>query len=1295
MQFVLGGPDIPERLLYAHEQGRVVFFCGAGVSRRAGLPLFEELVKGLFQAFYRQPVEDASSFPTAFRQALEDKNFDKAVTQLEKKAVGGKEAVLRELQKLLRPKKKDGYLATHEALLRLGQSKDGTLRLVTTNFDRLFEEAVTSLSDKLVGQRASYDEAPSLPDSGRGWEDVVYLHGLLPEEDIQIGGKGGTDRFVLSSADFGMGYHRNSRVSQFLSELFRSYSICFVGYTMDAPVRMIVDSITASQRKGENSPEIFAFCPSDDKAIEYWQSYEVTPIPYSDAHKHKALHKTLAKWGEVHSSSSGKEDLVAELAGADLSDEAVKDFAVDQMLWALSDPSGKPARRFANLDPLPPLKWLDFFSDARYGKADLERFRVSLDQQRVATGPGQETYEDLPFSLIDRPSPSGLSLRMSLVNRGHDGEGNLDDVMLALAGWLARHFDSPRLATFFAGRGGRLHRYMARELRWQLDRLPELEGKGEDGKPERSIQQAPNAIPSVAMRSLWEMFLAGLLAERSRPEYGLYEWREDLKRGGLSVALRRQMQALLSPRVSLGAPHQEISEDPQQVGDLFDCDIRLTATEDAHDWLRGVTGKEAWQAALPSLFDDFNGLLQEAYLLQEELGLLRERKDRSWLIPSIERGDLGDGTLKWSVLVDLVREAWLAVAKENPGRAVGYADGWRRVPYPLFQRLAFFAAAQEEVVPPGRGLDWLLSDGGHWLRSTYTMHEAIGLLVALAPRLSKAEQGRLEQAILSFPATEAGQGGGGAEERRAEEYAVWLRLAKLQAGGADLGADAKKRFSELSGGHPEWALDPEGKDTLAYHSEAGWVESPPIEREQGLEDLVDWLRKHPEESRRDPDDWEDRCRQQAVTSVKALCELASEGEEGWLTGRWETAMRVWREEKELAEGSWQHAAPSLVNAPDEKFLTLVDSGSLPLWMEEAAKLGTHNELFLQLASRILELAAGGRLQKESPGMVFPHEGPAVRIDDPVHLAINHPVGQITQTLYRWRSQLAEEKGDKGLSGQVIALLSRLYESSVDEFRHGRVILASRTARLFYIEPDWTRKNLLPLFDWEASEQEAARVWAGFLWQPRLNRPLAKELGAFFLDTIDHYKTLDFRGLSSRMYQDHYATLLTAVALDLRDQFSPRELAKATQLLPADGLVQAARTLSHRLKKADVLSKEWDEHTKPYLREIWPKTDEALTPEVATNVGLLCLAAGEKFGEAFKVLRDWLTHDSNLRYLIGELHSTDLCEQSPQGSLDFLSVIVGEEVGWARYDLDKCLEKIRAAEPKLEKSAKFSRLRKLV
>ncbi|WP_216655522.1 hypothetical protein [Vibrio sp. Vb339] len=48
MQFIKDGPDIPDALLQAHEEGNVVFFCGAGISYPAGLPGFKGLVDKIY-----------------------------------------------------------------------------------------------------------------------------------------------------------------------------------------------------------------------------------------------------------------------------------------------------------------------------------------------------------------------------------------------------------------------------------------------------------------------------------------------------------------------------------------------------------------------------------------------------------------------------------------------------------------------------------------------------------------------------------------------------------------------------------------------------------------------------------------------------------------------------------------------------------------------------------------------------------------------------------------------------------------------------------------------------------------------------------------------------------------------------------------------------------------------------------------------------------------------------------------------------------------------------------------------
>jgi NAD-dependent SIR2 family protein deacetylase len=163
MRFVNSGPDVPERLLQVHEDGHVVFFCGAGISYPAGLPGFSGLTKELYRRLdiTLNPIQQA---------ALKSDRFDTAIGLLEDDYPGGRIAVRRELAAILTPTNTSPKATkTHEALLTLANCRNGKLRLVTTNFDCLFES-------------------------------LIYLHGLLPPElhDRNL------DCLVVSSGDFGL-----------------------------------------------------------------------------------------------------------------------------------------------------------------------------------------------------------------------------------------------------------------------------------------------------------------------------------------------------------------------------------------------------------------------------------------------------------------------------------------------------------------------------------------------------------------------------------------------------------------------------------------------------------------------------------------------------------------------------------------------------------------------------------------------------------------------------------------------------------------------------------------------------------------------------------------------------------------------------------------------------------------------------------------------------------------------------------------------------------------------------------
>lgn len=121
VRFVADGPEFPIDLLHAIEDGTLVLFCGAGVSRRCGLPDFKGLVEKLAKAL-RPLKEDEDELFLA-------KDYPSALGLLENRI--GKQRVRKAIASILEIR--DGDLSTHQALLQLATARDGQPRLVTTN----------------------------------------------------------------------------------------------------------------------------------------------------------------------------------------------------------------------------------------------------------------------------------------------------------------------------------------------------------------------------------------------------------------------------------------------------------------------------------------------------------------------------------------------------------------------------------------------------------------------------------------------------------------------------------------------------------------------------------------------------------------------------------------------------------------------------------------------------------------------------------------------------------------------------------------------------------------------------------------------------------------------------------------------------------------------------------------------------------------------------------------------------------------------------------------------------------
>ena len=258
----LGDIYFPEPLLDALRNNRLVVFAGAGVSmgKPANLPDFKRLTKAIAQGTGKK------------LKAKEPE--DRFLGTLENNYVDVHKIAAKEL---CRTNPKPTQL--HRDLLQLF-FKPESVRIITTNFDLLFEQAtgeVFDLSPEIF-------LAPALP-LGSKFRGIVHVHGSVncPEG------------MILTDADFGRAYLVESEgwARRFLVELFRSFTILFVGYSHDDTIMNYLARALPASEKAKR----FALTKDNKNSYKKWQILGIESITYRSSHSrdHSVLYKGIAE----------------------------------------------------------------------------------------------------------------------------------------------------------------------------------------------------------------------------------------------------------------------------------------------------------------------------------------------------------------------------------------------------------------------------------------------------------------------------------------------------------------------------------------------------------------------------------------------------------------------------------------------------------------------------------------------------------------------------------------------------------------------------------------------------------------------------------------------------------------------------------------------------------------------------------------------------------------------------------------------------------------------------------------
>jgi len=676
-QFVRDGPVIPDKLVQELEDDRVVIFCGAGVSKGAGLPTYGELVEHCYEKLSHPAPTDGKEWlwPDRMLGSLETRYTSEGVRRI----------VSARLNK--RPKS----LALHRAILRLSRlrRRDG-MRLVTTNFDTFFEKARSGLD---FGRNFQVHAGPILPiprdDRSASWRSLVYLHGRLG---------GSNESLVLTSADFGHAYLTEGWAARFIVRLFADFTVLFLGYSLNDPVlRYMTDAFAAENlrtRSAQLRGPAYIFTSYDGEVPDGqpFRDRNLEPIFYSAASDHQALRDTIVRWADWRDdylSSVGR--LIGEIAPR--RPDAIDPTDTANLVWAVAgraDDRGFGARTFAEVDDLPPIEWLPLFEADDASR--LQEHRAACMEAEKA-GRARPALPELNFDALF-PSRSG-NTRPALTLPAS-----------SLLPWFCRHLGTEGFVDHVIeklGQGRTIHPRLRQEIR-------------------RNVSQQPNL--KAGFRQFWWIVSAegGWIRGGPSIEPGpLWSAQTAITAGADNEWLRQEILAGLRPLLEFktssyrgyrDALDPDRSGDPigDRLSEIAEPDVELADRIHVAGLIEAINGRPGSDEFWASIVDDLTSLLSDALHLFASVGKASVQNDPSALQrPSVSPHDQNYRHRQWTLLFDLIWRGWSHIdgSDEDASRAI--VGRWRTLPFLSFRRLAAAAVSHSSHYREEEKLEVLLN----------------------------------------------------------------------------------------------------------------------------------------------------------------------------------------------------------------------------------------------------------------------------------------------------------------------------------------------------------------------------------------------------------------------------------------------------------------------------------------------------------------------------------------------------------------------------------------------------------
>lgn len=1268
MRFIAGGPSIPDELLISRDKGDVIFFCGAGVSQaKGGLPNFEGLGREVLRIL-------GAALDSPARKLL-----DKALEMGRMAGVGGLLATDRVFGLLEREfevadvraavaealKPPEGYtLDAHRILLDLATSRSGVTRLVTTNFDLLFEESAPSLP---------CSGPPRLPNplSDRDFRGVVHLHGRVDTEYRCPQ----DEEFVVSSADFGRAYLTDGWATQFIQSLLSRYQIVFVGYTADdPPVQYLLEALNL--RAGSRN-RLFAFQEGESgAAAALWEHKGVQAIPFDGSNGFAALWDTLAAWAERARDVEGwyARLLTRAAAGPAPLDGNVR----GQVAHVVSTREG--SRRLLDATTLDGSWLLSFDPKQRYGSPDrIDPYDEATDLFDPFTALGLDSEaapepaaagdtvvqrtvfnkRTIPDSAWDAFAPnrfdaeeSGETAFASIRGPASHAARSLPQRLSNIGVWIQQVAHQP-VALWWAAQQTNLHP----EIRQHI---------------ETSLFQNQQRFSENIRRS-WRLLLAAWADERNDADMVHYEIQGIAKHEGWTQSLVRKYVAIYRPRLKIkqafGIPHPLLWREGKTPAEVLHADVEYPRPhEDLHipdDHLAYAIRR-------------FRGNLELAISLEREvtgnatLHFETSRADDDGPeLPSDAYGLTGP-----IIHFQKLMQRW-AMLDSSAARVE--VVGWPRADQYVFARLRIWAAGNPAFpVDEAARIFCDLPDAVFWGH----LHER-DLLYALRDRwaaLSGDARSLLERRLLngSFPWPEEMEGG----RERAIARDRLSRLHWLISGGVVFGFDFDEVSASLKATAPEWTTE---VGDAAADSHAPVVFD--VTRNESADRLMvtpipEILKVAQAASQYDFIGHEQRepfrglSTRRPSRALGALTHAAREENSvrwAWTEflhadGRHKDSTRMIR----VIAGRLERLPVDWLSEIAHPVTEWMESMAERLYADAGRELdGLWNRLITCLASK------GSELRRHRRDRSWADE------------ALNAPVGKLVNFLMKDPTKNGLALGAR-FPEHWTNRASQLLGLPGDLRRQALVMIAFQTVWLFAIDPAWTQWQLLPFSDDMGDDGDA--FWGGVLWAARSPSP------ALFLKLKP---ALMARATNPRSQRGHDATLAGLLLAGWGGGPQDEEPGRlVTDIELREVLIHTDDELRGQFiwqlgRWASVQDGSWRKRVVPFFKSVWPKQRALRTPGLSARLTDLALASGDLLPEVVDLIlpRVVPTRGAFLRMLATKANSDDYPpRRHPRATLDLLWAVLAEDSSLWPYGSDEIIVQLEQ-QPETSGDPRLSELRR--